>query len=235
PNVAGAAVLMYQRYRQLNGGQNPKAGLIKASLMNGASDLATPGPDYSYGFGLLNLAHSLRILDSNRYFSASINTGQEHTYTFTVPSNTAQAKVMLYWNDPAAAPLSAHALINDLDISVTTPAAGTVLPLVLDTVPSQVTAAAVPGIDRINNVEQVTLNNPAPGTYSIKVKGHAVPEANQEYFVVYDFQQQGISMQYPFGGEALVAGDSMIIYWEASESSNNFSVLFSVDNGANWT
>jgi hypothetical protein len=235
PNVAGAAVLMYQRYRQLNGGQNPKAGLIKASLMNGASDLATPGPDYSYGFGLLNLAHSLRILDSNRYFSASINTGQEHTYTFTVPSNTAQAKVMLYWNDPAAAPLSAHALINDLDISVTTPAAGTVLPLVLDTVPSQVTAAAVPGIDRINNVEQVTLNNPAAGTYTIKVKGHAVPEANQEYIVVYDFLQQGISMQYPFGGEALVAGDSMIIYWEASESSNNFSVLFSADNGANWT
>lgn len=234
PNVAGGAGLLYQRYRQLHAGQDPHGALVKTLLMNGATDLSTPGPDFVYGFGLLNVGHSLTMLDSNRYFSNTINTTQEQTYTVTIPANTAKAKIMLYWNDPAAGPLSAHTLINDLDLTVTSSSAVVTLPLVLDTVPSQILAAAAPGIDRINNVEQVTLNNPLPGTYTIKVKGFNVPEINQEYFVAYDFLPEGVSIQYPFGDEALVAGDEMIIYWEASAGTDAFTLSYSTDNGSNW-
>src|SRR5690606_10966653 len=111
--------------------------------------------DYSYGFGLLDLGRALTILDSNRHFSNTINTSQEQTFTITVPANTAQAKIMLCWNDPAAAPLAASTLVNDLDLSVVTPAAATVLPWILHATPSAVTAPSVQGIDRVNNVEQV--------------------------------------------------------------------------------
>jgi hypothetical protein len=174
------------------------------------------------------------MLDSNRYFTNTINTSQEQTFTFTVPPNTEKAKVMLYWNDPAAGPLSAHTLINDLDLTVTSPALVVSTPLVLDTTPSQILVNAAQGIDRINNVEQVTLNNPAAGTYTIKVKGFNVPEINQQYFVGYDFLPVGLTIQYPFGAEALPSGDEMIIYWEASESNESFNLSYSVDNGANW-
>jgi hypothetical protein len=235
PNVTGAAGLLYQRYRQLHGNQNPSNVLIKTALMNGASDLATAGPDYAYGFGLLDVGHSLTILDSNRHFSNTINTSQEQTFSITVPANTAQAKIMLCWNDPAVAPLTVSTLVDDLDLSVVTPAATTILPWILNAAPSQVTAPAVRGIDRVNNVEQVTLDNPVAGTYTIKVKGFNVPEINQEYVVAYDFQKEGVTLQYPFGGESLVAGDSMIVYWDASPGTNTFALSFSNDNGANWT
>lgn len=234
PNVTGAAGLLYQRYRELHANANPANVLIKTLLMNGASDLATPGPDYAYGFGLLDIGHSLTMLDSNRYFSNTINTSQEQTFTVTVPANTAQAKFMLCWNDPAVAPLTVSTLVNDLDLSVVTPAATTVLPWTLNATPSQVTAAAVRGVDRVNNVEQVTIDNPAAGTYTLKVKGFNVPEINQEYVVAYDFQKEGVTLQYPFGGESLVAGDSMIVFWDASPGTNTFSLAYSADNGGSW-
>lgn len=234
PNVTGAAGLLYQRYRQLHANQNPSNVLIKTALMNGASDLSTPGPDYSYGFGLLDVGHALTILDSNRYFSNTINTSQEQTFTITVPANTSQAKIMLCWNDPAATPLAVSTLVNDLDLSVVTPAAATVLPWILNAAPSSVTAAAVRAVDRVNNVEQVTIDNPVAGTYTIKVKGFNVPEINQEYVVAYDFLKEGLTLQYPFGGEALVAGDSMIVYWDASPGTGTFALSYSPDNGANW-
>jgi hypothetical protein len=234
PNVAGGAGLLYQRYRQLHAGQDPHGALVKALLMNGAFDLSTPGPDFVYGFGLMNIGHSLTMVDSNRYFSDTINTNVEDTYTITIPPNTAKAKIMLYWNDPAAGPLSAHTLINDLDLTVTSPSSVVSLPLILDTLPSQILVAAAPGIDRINNVEQVTLNNPATGTYTIKVKGFNVPEINQEYFVAYDFLPEGVAIQYPFGDEALIAGDEMIIYWEASTGTDPFTISYSTDNGGSW-
>ncbi len=234
PNVTGATGLLYQRYRQLHASQNPANVLIKTLLMNGASDLGTPGPDYAYGFGLLDVGRALNQLDSNRYVSNSINTGQEQTFTITIPANTALAKIMLCWNDPAAAPLAATTLINDLDLSVVTPASATVLPWILNATPSAVTAPAIQGVDRVNNVEQVTLSNPAAGTYTVKVKGFNVPEINQEYVVAYDFQQQGLTLQYPFGGESLVAGDSMIVYWDASPGTNTFSLAYSSDNGGSW-
>jgi hypothetical protein len=43
PAVSGGLVLLYQRYRQLNG-TDPQNALMKALLMNGASDLGNPRP-----------------------------------------------------------------------------------------------------------------------------------------------------------------------------------------------
>ncbi|WP_118951280.1 S8 family serine peptidase [Taibaiella helva] len=234
PNVTGAAALLYQRYRQLHSGTNPKSALVKALLMNGATDLDIPGPDFRYGFGLMNVGHSLTMMEGNQYFSGTINTTQEQSFTVNIPAGISKARIMLYWNDPAAAPLSASNLINDLDLTVTTPSSATVLPLVLNSAPGQVTVPAAPGVDRRNNVEQVTLDNPAAGAYTVKVKGFNVPEINQEFFVAYDFIPDGVTLQYPFGGEAIDAADSMRIYWEASAGADPFTLSYSTDNGGSW-
>ena len=37
-------------------------------------------------------------------------------HSISVPANTAQLKVTLYWNDPAAAVFASQALVNDLDL-----------------------------------------------------------------------------------------------------------------------
>src|SRR5690606_36622108 len=92
PNVAGAATLLYQAYNHRHGIQNPTPALIKNLLINGADDIDLPGPDFRYGFGLMNVEQSLRILDSNRFFTGELQTGQEHTYSIQVPSGTARLK-----------------------------------------------------------------------------------------------------------------------------------------------
>lgn len=234
PNVTGAAALLIQRYRQLFAGQNPKSGLVKNLLMNGATDIGRPGPDFMHGFGMLNTVRSLKILDSNRYFTNTINTNIEHTFNIAIPPNVSAAKIMLYWHDPEAAALSSKNLINDLDLTVVAPNSTIALPLVLNTVPGMVMNNAQPGVDTVNNAEQVVLQNPTPGNCTIKVKGSNIPVANQEYFVSYDYIYHGLSIQYPVGNEAVAAGEEMIVYWEASENTNTFTVSFSTDNGANW-
>ena len=233
PNVTGAAALLYQRYRQLHGNQTPENALVKLLLMNGADDIAEPGPDYHYGFGLLNVGRSLTMLDSNRYFSNTVQTGQQQTFPINIPANTAEAKIMLYWNDPAASPLAAGALVNDLDLSVSH-AASTYLPLILNPGPSHVTDPATEGPDHRNNVEQISIKNPASGSYTATIKGYDIPEGPQKYYVAYSFIPKGIAFQYPFGGEALIAGDSTYIYWQASEGTTPFSISLSTDNGNNW-
>ncbi len=234
PNVAGAATLLYQRYNQMHTA-NPEAALVKLLLMNGATDIYNPGPDYIGGFGMMNIGHSLTMMDSNRYFRNTINTGGEQTFTFTIPANIAQAKVMLYWNDADASPAASAALVNDLDLTVTKPDASITRPLILNSDIASVALPAIEGEDHLNNVEQVTLNNPAAGSYTITVKGNTVPIADQKYYVAYDFVPVGVQMHYPFGGETLAAGDSTYIYWEASAATNTFTASYSIDNGTSWT
>src|SRR5205085_10793875 len=55
PSVAGGAALLIEKYRQMNSGTDPKSGLIKALLMNGARDIENPAPDHKSGYGFLNL------------------------------------------------------------------------------------------------------------------------------------------------------------------------------------
>ena len=202
PAASGGLALLYQRFRQLNGGANPKSGLIKALVCNGGRDLGNEGPDYSTGFGWMNLLRSVEMLENNRYFISTLTNGNNNTHSIAVPANTAQLKVMLYWNDPAAAVLAAHTLVNDLDLEVTDPSASVILPRKLDTLPANITNIATTGADHINNIEQVTIANPASGNYTITVKGTAITQnPPQEYFVVYDAVPVQTTITFPSGGE----------------------------------
>ncbi|MER3470443.1 MAG: peptidase S8/S53 subtilisin kexin sedolisin [Chitinophagaceae bacterium] len=239
PGVTGGLTLLYQRYKQLNGGVNPKNGLMKAILCNGASDAGNAGPDYTYGFGNMNLLRSIDILESNHYLTSTITNGSTNTHSISVPANTAQLKVLLYWNDPAAAALSSQALVNDLDLEVADPSSITSYPKIND--PNNITITATTGPDHINNIEQVTIDNPTSGNYTIKIKGTAITQnPSQEYFVTYDFVPVSLKITNPIGDETWVpssnAYDSMTVHWEAyGNTTSTYNVDFSSDNGATWT
>ena len=237
PAVTGGAALLYQYYRQQNSGIDPKAGLIKALLCNGADDLGNTGPDFTYGFGNMNLLRTYDMLRNNRYIISSVNHGANNTHNILVPASTAQLKVMLYWNDPASAVFAANTLVNDLDLEVTTPASSTLLPMILDTLPANVNNPATTGVDRINNIEQVVINNPATGSYIIKVKGSSVLQNPlQEYFVVYDFVPVSTKLTYPIGGEAMNPGETILIEWDSyGGTANTFTLEYSLNNGGSWT
>ena len=236
PAVAGGLALLIQRYRQLHSNATPKNGLMKALLCNGATDLGNTGPDYSNGFGWMNLLRSVKMLENNNYYNDSVVNGNNKVYSITVPANTAQLKVMLYWNDPAAAVLAAHTLVNDLDLEVVSPLSQTTLPMVLDTLPGKVMDTATTGVDHINNIEQVVINNPDPGIYTVNVKGTAVTQnPRQEFFLVYDTIPVSTTLVYPIGGERFNMGLPIYISWDSyGDTTHTFTVEYSTDNGSNW-
>ena len=151
----------------------------------------------------------------------------------SVPANTAQLKVTLYWNDPAAAVFASQALVNDLDLEITSPS--TVLPYKLDTIPANVNNSATQAADHINNIEQIVIDNPTNATYTVNIKGTSVASGPQEYFVVYDIIPIETKIVYPIGNETLVPGETETIQWESyGGPANTFSVEYSIDNGASW-
>ena len=235
PAVTGGLSLLYQRYRQLNGNANPKSGLMKAIICNGAADKGNAGPDFSYGFGWMNLLRSVDMLENNRYFITSITSGSSNNHSISIPANTAQLKVMLYWHDPVGSLLSSKALVNDLDLEVTNPSLQITLPKILNATPARVNDPATLGADHLNNMEQVVVDVPAAGNYVIKVKGTTIAQnPSQEYFVVYDVIPVSLKLTYPVGGEGLVPGENVKITWDAYGDANSFSLQYSIDNGLNW-
>ncbi len=235
PQVTGALGLLSQRYKQSHANANPRSDVLKAIIVNGTTDIGNPGPDYRFGFGFLNLYRSLQILDNNRYTTNNISAGDQQTVNIAVPANTAQLKVMLYWHDVAASPLSAKQLINDLDLTVQEPSSTIHKPLVLDPTPANILNNAVEGDDHLNNIEQVTINNPAAGNYVAKVFGFSQPAGAQDYVLAYDFVPTGIKLTYPTSQSTATANDSFRIYWDASDDTNPFTIQYSIDNGNNWT
>ncbi len=236
PAVSGGLALLYERYRQINGpASDPDNGLMKAILCNTATDKGNPGPDYIYGFGWMNLLRAVEVLEAGNYVQNAVGTGGDNTFDITVPANTAQLKVMLYWNDPAAAAVSSKALVNDLDLRLTTTAPATYLPLILDSAAAGVNNNAQPGVDVINNIEQVTIDNPT-GTYTVHVAGSAVPVSSpQPYYVSYDIMPVSATLTFPTGGEKLIPGDVVILSWDAfGGPAETFTLEYSSDNGATW-
>jgi hypothetical protein len=234
PAVVGGLALLYQRYRQLNGGNNPKNMLMKALLCNGATDKGLAGPDFTYGFGVMNLLRSVSMLEKGQYFNGRIANQAKDGYEIPVPSNTALVKITLYWNDVAPAMLTGKkSLVNDLDLKVVRLGNTEILPLFPRA--AKPLEAATAGVDTVNNIEQIVLDSPAAGTYIVNVSGTKVPSGPQEYFLVYDIIETSAVLAYPAGGERFTKGDVFDISWDSYGNPNStFSVSYTLNDGVSW-
>jgi len=237
PAVTGTLALVVQRFRQIYGG-DPYAMLIKALACNTADDMGNPGPDYLYGFGSLNGRAAVECMEASQFAmsTSGIPNGAHASLPIPVPAGLQQVRIMLYWPDYPAAPFSASALVNNLDLTVTD-ASGTLHhPLILDPSSGGVQNAAVEGVDNLNNIEQVVVNVPAGGTFNINIAGTSVPYGPQPFVVTWQFIQPSVKVESPYGGETLLTGENHIIRWNAyGGDPNTFKVEFSPDNGATWS
>jgi Subtilase family len=234
PAVTGTLALMYESYRNVYG-INPSGALIKAMACNTAEDLGNSGPDYTYGYGLINVRRAVEGIQDGLFFENAISNGGSATHSITIPANTKQVKVMLYWTDKEAEPYPVKALVNDLDLVLTTSGGTNYLPWVLNHNPSNVNDAATRQADHLNNIEQVTIDNPAAGTYTISVLGTEVPFGPQDYVVVYEFVTEDVVLTFPMGGEHLGFSEVGAIQWDTDISNTStFKVEYSLDGGSNW-
>ncbi|MFN0200552.1 MAG: T9SS type A sorting domain-containing protein, partial [Bacteroidia bacterium] len=240
PKAAGMMAQLYQAWRSTHNGAYPNSGLIKAFMLNTADDLYNAGPDFKTGFGRINVRRAYQCLNNNQFFADSLNNGNTKTHTIAVPANVKELRVMLYWNDYQATTNAAFALVNNLNATLATPNNQTYLPWILNTSPhaDSLSKPAVRGLDNLNNVEQITLANPSAGNYTLTVNGFSVPQANQRYFVVYEFLYDELTLTYPIGKEHFVAGEKEVIRWDNygyNANSGDLTLDFSADNGVTWT
>lgn len=233
PGVAGSVALLVQRFKQLNSNQLPPSSLIKNTVLNTARDLGNTGPDYRFGYGRINALQAVRILEENRYRVATITTGFTNDEVINIPAGTARLKVMLTWNDPAGTANANPALVNNLDLKVIN-GATTYLPWILD--PNNPATPATTGIDNVSNIEQVSIDNPAAGAYTLRVLGTAVPiGANQTYSMTWTIESPNLEVTYPNGNESLSPGSTEVITWDNAGITAAQSVEYSLDGGTTWT
>jgi len=183
PNVAGSVALILEQQATLNGVTNAlRSSTVKGLIIHTADEAGTaPGPDYRFGWGLLNTYKAVQLLTLDNEIGGNqlireLTLNQGGNEVFTVESNgTEPLKVTICWIDPAGTPPQASLnppnlmLVNDLDLTVTGPNSTVYYPWVLD--PSNPSAAATTGNNFRDNVEQVLIESPVAGTYTIKV-GH---------------------------------------------------------------
>ncbi len=234
PGVSGTVALLVQRYKQLNAGALPPSTLIKNVILNTANDLGNAGPDYKFGYGRINALQAVKILEpSVRYVLSTATTGTTNDLPLAVPAGAARLRVMLTWNDPAAAANSNPALVNNLNLSVIN-GATTTLPWILDK--DNPATPAVRAVDNVSNIEQVTIDNPAAGPYTMRVNGLAVPTgANQPYALTWSVEMPYIEVIYPNGGESFNPSSNEVITWDNAGITGTQTIEYSLNGGGTWT
>jgi len=236
PAVSGSITQLYHAYKELNGGQNPNSALIKAAVMNTAEDIGNPGPDFKHGWGRVNLRRAYLTLLNQQYFYDSLDNQASTSFTLNVPSGKKQLRVMVYWADFQGTAGASIALVNDLNMQIVTPSNTTFDPWILNSSPNatSLNSNAVRGTDHLNNMEQITIDNPVPGNYLINLLGFNIPSGPQDFYVVYEYRDNDVVVSYPNGGDPFVPGETEKIRWDAHGNSGNFQVEYSLNNGASW-
>lgn len=238
PGVAGCLAQLTHAYKILNNGEQPPSALLKAAILNTANDLGNPGPDFKFGWGHLNAGRALRLLEETRWLTGQVDQNVQSAHTLQIPQGVRQVRIMVYWAEPPAAVEASKSLLNDLDVSVTASSDGAShLPWKLDPTPDPVLldAPASKGRDSLNNAEQVVLDNPTPGAYTVTITGTEVPIGPQPYFLVWEMLTDELKITYPTGGEGFVPGEWERIHWDAFGSQGTFSLRYSLDDGFSWT
>jgi len=236
PTITGVFAQLHQAFMTHNGGTEPPSVLIKAILQNTADDIGNPGPDFMHGYGKANARKAYRAISEGTWTADSVSNAQQRTVSLTVPANTREVKVMVYWPDVAGAGNASKALVNDLDMTLVSPGgSSTWLPWVLDPSPDSLTLNnhAIRAVDTLNNMEQVTLQNPTAGTWQVRINGTEVPMGPQTFYVVTQLYQDELVLTYPLGKEGFVPGEKEIIRWDATGAAA-FDLAYSLDGGSSW-
>ncbi len=205
PNASGSAILLAQLYGKKNSGKFMRASTLKGLIIHTADDVGNPGPDYTYGWGVMNTfaaAELIRIKGDNGLGADIIennltDTVKTRTYSFYWPANK-PIKATLCWTDPAGATNTAHDnrtpdLVNDLNITITDAQGKTFLPYVMpyvgDWTDEKITANATTGVNKVDNVEQVYIPTHAAGTFTIKISYKGTLADNKQIYslIVSDF------------------------------------------------
>ena len=235
--VSGTAIILQEAYKNKNAGTLPPSSLIKAVLLNSCDDVAAPGIDYKSGFGSLNAYRAAQEINMQQYFTGSVTNGSAQDFSIPIPPNIKKLKITLVWNDLSAAANAFTALKNDLDVRVTSPASQVFLPWVLNSFPNidSLNLLPVRKRDSLNNIEQVTIDDPSAGNYTINVSGFSVQGQAQPFSIAYQFDTANTFFwHFPAAADNIFPATYNLLRWGSSFGNTLTSMDYSVDKGITW-
>lgn len=238
PKVTGILTILNQIYKDKNSGIEPPSSLLRAILMNTADDLGNPGPDFKYGYGRPNVRRAYAVINNSQFITGSVDASGTNNHTINVPANTKQVRVMIVWPDAAAAVDATKGIVNDLNLLATDPSNATYNPWILNSsTPSSevlLNTPAVRGVDNLNTIEQITVDNPSAGNWTFSVTGYAVPQGPQSYYLVYEFLQEELTMAFPLKDERFISGETYYLRWDSYGTSGTFNLSYELDGSGTW-
>ncbi len=195
PSTTGSLALLQQHYQDTHAGADIKAAALKALVIHTADEAGVnDGPDYQFGWGLLNTASAAQLISDTQtnpftLQDSTILAGGADTISYNISVGTGPLRVTVVWTDPAGTPLGAvlnnttPMLVNDLDLRVTRDSDGTLYyPWKLDVAnPSNV---ATTGDNIVDNVEQVHIASPESGDYTVTVSHKGTLASAQDFSIV---------------------------------------------------
>ena len=185
PNVAGTLALLQQHYQNLHAGPM-RSATLKALAIHTADEAGKKeGPDYQFGWGLLNGKSAAQLITDDNNAGGSqyikeetLDENETWEHSVIVPACATELRATIVWTDPAGTPVKPavlnptnRMLVNDLDLRITDPNGQDHFPWVLD--PAKPNKAATTADNDRDNVEQVLIKSKskptAPGEYTVRV------------------------------------------------------------------
>ena len=241
PSVTGSAALLAQIYAREFSGQRMRSSLMKALLIHTADDLGNAGPDYKFGWGLINvkaaadviLAHKASLAAPKLIENSVTSSVSSRTYTFQWDGVT-PIRATLCWTDPAGTAQGDNSrtanLRHNLDLTITAPDGTVLRPYVMPFVGNWTDAAmnfvATTGKNNVDNVEQVYLATPTQtGTYTITVsRDGALTTSSQVYSLVVTGSENVeanpppvVNIMAPTNGDTVLPGSPVTITATATD------------------
>jgi hypothetical protein len=200
PTVCGLSALLIEDFRAQYPGQPLfRNSTLKAWLAHTAQDRGNTGPDNQFGYGSVRIQSAIDFMRLGYFLEDQVTQGSVFEYHIQVNPGDS-FKVTLAWDDYPGTPNVNPALVNDLDLRVYDPSAGQHYPWTLN--------AASPGdpavrtqADHVNNIEQVVVDTPASGTWTVQVYGYDVPQGPQPFSICAEgaLSQAGVTIGFPGG------------------------------------
>ena len=199
PGAAGSLLLLQELSHRFTANGAPrilKSATVKGLAIHTANEAGLyPGPDYKYGWGLLNIAEAAQVLNTALTNNNSANSphfvyentllnGESKSYTITA-SGTRPVKATIVWTDIKGTSGdvlndATPELVNDLDLVITQ---GTKTHYTWNLTPSSPDNQAFKGINNIDNVEKVEVDTSLVGTiYTVTVKHKGTLERGQQNY-----------------------------------------------------
>lgn len=177
PAASGSLLLVQQHYFARKGKYMRSASLKGLAIHTADEAGTTTGPDYKFGWGLLNTAACVTFINDssmNKLNERILNNGVPQSLQFSADAGK-PLKVTICWTDKSGTPVTSNELdnttkmlVNDLDIRLTRNSDNTIFsPYILD--PANPANAATTGDNTRDNVEMIYLATPQAGNYTLSI------------------------------------------------------------------